>query len=418
MTADMDPRIPPNDRMAEEIVLGSMMASAVACATALGLLVGSDFYVPNHGTIFETIAALHESREPTEIGAVYSRLLGNGTLVKIGAGPFLLKLVQGATTPGQVAFYASSVAEKSQRRALIQAGTRIVQRAFSTDGSTADEMTDWAAGQISAVKTGTGEAVAAQGLGEDELMADAPAHRWVIPKLVERGDRLMLTGAEGLGKSTLTRQIAVCAAAGLNPFTQRLSEPCKVLVVDCENGRALTMRRYRPLLQAAKDAGRPVGPNLRLYLESGGLDLTQRGGSGWLMRRVEKEVPDLIVIGPLYRLHFGDPNDERDARRVAAALDSARNVHGAALIVEAHSPHVASGVKTRTLRPVGSSLWMRWPEFGFGLRRQDDMDRFRVSDFVAWRGPRAEREWPKRLRSGEVSSSWPWILDEDEHRSW
>jgi RecA-family ATPase len=43
----------------------------------------------------------------------------------------------------------------------------------------------------------------------------------VIPGLLERRDRLMLTGEEGLGKSYLLRQIAVMAAAGLDPFDHR-----------------------------------------------------------------------------------------------------------------------------------------------------------------------------------------------------
>jgi hypothetical protein len=41
---------------------------------------------------------------------------------------------------------------------------------------------------------------------------------WIVPGLIERGDRLMLTGFEGLGKSMLTRQLAVTMAAGLHPF--------------------------------------------------------------------------------------------------------------------------------------------------------------------------------------------------------
>jgi hypothetical protein len=41
---------------------------------------------------------------------------------------------------------------------------------------------------------------------------------WLIPDLLERRDRLILTGEEGLGKSYLLRQIAIMAAAGLDPF--------------------------------------------------------------------------------------------------------------------------------------------------------------------------------------------------------
>ena len=58
------------------------------------------------------------------------------------------------------------------------------------------------------------------------------------------------------------------------------------------------------------------------------------------------------------------------------------------------------------MRPTGTSLWLRWPEFGYGIRAADGYDPMnRVVDFVAWRGDRAERDWPTQLRSG---GTWPW----------
>jgi hypothetical protein len=188
-------------------------------------------------------------------------------------------------------------------------------------------------------------------------------------------------------------------------------------VVDCENGADLTRRCYRPLLKTAREEGRGVEDRFRLHLQPGGLDLTQRAGIGWLLRRVEKFNPDLLCIGPLYRLHMGDPSDERDARRVAAALDRAREISGAALVLEAHSPHLAANTCKRNVRPVGSSLWLRWPEFGYGLRLADEegAERWRICDFVAWRGPRDERNWPRKVRAG---SPWPWIVEEPQRRGW
>ena len=52
-----------------------------------------------------------------------------------------------------------------------------------------------------------------------------PPSDWVIPGLLERGDRLIWTGFEGLGKSVVVRQLAVCAAAGVHPFTREPDRP-------------------------------------------------------------------------------------------------------------------------------------------------------------------------------------------------
>jgi hypothetical protein len=408
-------RTPPNDRHAETMVLGAMMVSPAACGQALSMLVGSDFYRPDHQTIFETIAALYEDRQPTEANAVLTRLQAHGVLAKVGGGNYLVELVGLGQTPSNAAYYATQVADYAQRRALIVAGTRIVQRAFAYGDDTADELTGWAAEQVAAVAAGTGDSLEDDGLDEAALCGEPPAYDWLIPGLLERGDRLILTGSEGMGKSTLTRQLAVQAAAGIHPFTAKRSTGVRVMVVDCENGERTSRRRYNPLLLAARDAGKPVGGRLKVHLETQGLDLTQRSGAGWLLRRVERFKPDLLVIGPLYRLHFGDPNDERDARRVAATLDRAREVGNCGLILEAHSPHKSPAQKTRTLRPVGSSLWMRWPEFGFGIAREESEAgrMFRVSEFSAWRGPRDERSWPRRLRSGG-DGPWPWVDDNDQ----
>ncbi len=53
-------------------------------------------------------------------------------------------------------------------------------------------------------------------IGVDDAEAD-----WVIPALLRRGDRLLITAGEGDGKSVLCAQIAVCAAAGLHPTARR-----------------------------------------------------------------------------------------------------------------------------------------------------------------------------------------------------
>ena len=77
------------------------------------------------------------------------------------------------------------------------------------------------------------------------------------------------------------------------------------------------------------------------------------------------------------------------------------------------------------MRPVGSSLFMRWPEFGYGIRRAPISDvygkptRQRVT-VQAWRGPREERDWPKLLGWGDDQiGDWPWIvLPPDTEKEW
>lgn len=409
----------PHDDLAERAVLAAMVNSGAGASLGLSLLVASDFYDGRYQVIFTAVAELYGDGAPVDPGTVHTWLHHQGKLGRSGGGEYLAQIASMPATVGSLPYYAAIVAELAQRRALADAGLEIYDRAMAGESASSDDATLWAAERIAQVMRGTGDTNPEDAMTETELeMADGPTN-WVIPHMLARGDRLMLTGHEGGGKSHLIRQLAVATAAGVDSFYARPMSPQRVMVVDCENGESLSRRKYRPLLKVARAEGAGVTDRFRLYLQSSGVDLTQRAGIGWLLRRVENFKPDLLCIGPLYRLHFGDPNDERDARRIAAALDRAREISGCALILEAHSPHQAANSRKRSVRPVGSSLWLRWPEFGYGLRLSDEefADRFRNNDLVAWRGPRDERNWPRKVRaSGE--HGWPWILDEPQRRTW
>ena len=58
---------------------------------------------------------------------------------------------------------------------------------------------------------------------------------WIIPGILERQERVIFTGGEGAGKTTLVRQMAILSAAGINPFTFEDMPPVRVLVIDAEN---------------------------------------------------------------------------------------------------------------------------------------------------------------------------------------
>ena len=242
--------------------------------------------------------------------------------------------------------------------------------------------------------------------GEFVNVTDAP-YDWVIPGLLERQDRLILTGTEGLGKSVLIRQIAVCAAAGLDPFTRMKIEPQRVLIVDCENGPTKIRRGLRSLLIQARRHSSTADTNLFIEARPEGLGLTRPEDELWLVRHVNAIQPALLLTGPVYRLHSKDPNEEKPARDVTRVLDRCRAIANCALVTEAHAGHGnAQTGKERPIRPTGTSLWLRWPEFGYGLRATDEYtDLNRIVDFTPWRGDREERNWPRRLKAG---GEWPW----------
>lgn len=238
-----------------------------------------------------------------------------------------------------------------------------------------------------------------------------PPTSWVIPGLLERGDRLIWTGTEGLGKSLAVRMISVAAAAGIHPFTGVTIPSQRVLYIDCENSERQGRKHFRALERVARLKHRRV-PDDALFLihRPMGMDLSRPDDAAWLLERVVAHAPDLLVCGPFYRLHAADSEEERAARRVVAALDAARVQADCALIVEHHAPHAQNG--TRQLRPFGSSLLMRWPEMGMGIAPTNDEQPCRNVVVKAWRGNRDERHWPRALRWGNSDTDWPWVVDD------
>lgn len=251
-------------------------------------------------------------------------------------------------------------------------------------------------------------------LHEFLAVADEP-YDWLIPHVLERGDRLIWTGSEGTGKSVQVRVMAVCVAAGLHPFDRAQIKPGRALFIDCENSERKTRKHFRGLEKTARVKGRRVPDgSLRIICRPEGIDLLSEDDAAWLLERVVAHKPDLLCIGPFYRLHHGDMNDERCARLVTVILDKARIKADCALITEAHAGHGEGPV--RPVRPIGSSLLMRWPELGIGIRRADNAERaesghYMTVDVVQWRGPRDDDyRWPRQLTWGSRDrDEWPWV---------
>lgn len=246
------------------------------------------------------------------------------------------------------------------------------------------------------------EPVQLRGLELDAFLAQPdPEYDWLVPGLLERGDRVIWTGGEGKGKSMLLRMQAVQLASGIHPFTLERIPPLRVAYVDLENSDRQTRRQLRPLRLAAGstyDDGR-----LHVVVEPGGLDLAgQPNDRAWLEAELDAMgALDLLTIGPLYKMADGDPTREEFVRPLQRYLDQLRERYQVALVMEAHSPHAPAGGK-RTMRPYGGSAWLRWPEFGLHLG--DD------GAIGHWRDPRDERDWPALLRRG---GAWPWTPSTD-----
>jgi replicative DNA helicase len=231
--------------------------------------------------------------------------------------------------------------------------------------------------------------------------AGEDSYDWLVPGLIERNDRIVIVAAEASGKSMMLRQIAITCAFGIHPFGTRHVEPARTLLVDFENPESLIRRKLRPMLAQARHLRPQADPAMMGVLcRPGGIDVTSRTDARWLAAQLTAAQPELVVAGPLYKMFSADDKWEQGARAVTTILDDLRTRLGFALVLETHAPQAFGG--HRNLRPIGSSLWLRWPEFGLSFAPLDDHPE--VVKVKAWKA-RDERFWPEYLQRGGV---WPW----------
>lgn len=399
---------PPNDLEAERAVLGSCMYGPEALRRVLDQINDVDYYRPAHGQLHNLIKAMHADGVPVDQRTLTNRVVTTGLMPAPRAADYVYMLFNAVATAANVDWYIGIVLDMAQRRGLIENGTRAVQAGYSAGEGDATEIIERAVGWFRDLRD-RGATTGVEAVDIHDFLAVKDHYSWLIPGLLERGDRLILTASEGGGKTTLIRQMAICGAAGIHPFTHVPVDPFKVLILDCENSEPMSRRALYPMAALAAKNGNPIQRGrMAIRCKPAGLDLTQQRDRSWMLREVEAFMPEMLIVGPVYRLHAGNPNDEELARKVSAVIDEARATAGCAVVMEAHAPHGGPGAP-RSLRPLGSSLWMRWPEFGYGLRPvEDEMSarEERMREVVPWRGARDTRDWPEYVKQG---SSWPWV---------
>lgn len=393
----------PHDIDAERAILGAAMLSERAIAIGRELLMAEDFYAPQHGHIWHAVCQLHDDVVRVDRLTVAEKV---GDLVP-NVVQVLAEFELAAPDVANAGRYATRIAKLAASRRLIALAADVTRAAYEADPEDVIEEALLALGRI--------EIPAHVGAPSRTLsqFGEAP-YDWLIPGLLERGDRLLITGGEGAGKSTLLRQIAVQAASGIHPFKLSKIQPVNVLLVEFENGDRAVARKLHELARRARSFDEP---RLRIEVRQSGVDMTSRADQAWLIDRVRANAAELLCIGPIYKM-TGSADARRDgqggeaaALRVTKALDRVRDM-GVTLVMETHAPH-ADGTH-RDMRPFGSSVWLRWPEFGFGLAQ--DLEDDRLFHWRGFRGPRDDnRDWPKTLIRGLRSpEAWPWTVAEAE----
>jgi replicative DNA helicase len=124
-------RVPPNDLQAEESLLGAMLLSRDAIASAVESCRTEDFYRPAHGHIFEAICSLYAQGEPADPVTVADELKRADLLEAAGGTGNLIGLQANTPAIANASRYARIVQEHALLRRLISVAGDIAEMGYS-----------------------------------------------------------------------------------------------------------------------------------------------------------------------------------------------------------------------------------------------------------------------------------------------
>jgi replicative DNA helicase len=225
-------RLPPHSVPAEQAVLGGLMLRNVAFDNIGDLLAERSFYRADHRVIWSAIVRLIGDNKPADVLTVYEELKRLGEAEHAGGIAYLDQLAGSTPSTANIRRYAEIVHEKALRRQLAEAGTVIVDSAY-TSHEAVDVLCDRAqAAVLDATQTvGRTEDAPKMGALLAQVMSDLD-ERHRNPQTVtgiatgfvdldeqtaglQGGDLIVIAGRPSMGKTAIAMNIAEHVAVEL-----------------------------------------------------------------------------------------------------------------------------------------------------------------------------------------------------------
>ncbi|MBF0237440.1 MAG: replicative DNA helicase [SAR324 cluster bacterium] len=118
----------PNDKLAEQAVLGAIIIKNDLYPVISDVLEASDFFSPAHRHLYEAMRELFEKNSPIDELILHQLLTDTNKITQSGGVEYLATLAQTAPVPDNAIHYARIVAEKSQLRNIIVTANDIARQ--------------------------------------------------------------------------------------------------------------------------------------------------------------------------------------------------------------------------------------------------------------------------------------------------
>ena len=225
-------RLPPQNREAEEAVLGSLLIDPDAIFDVVGFLRPEMFYVTVNRWIYESIVRIHGRNNPVDVLTVLEDLRRQDQLDEVGGEPYLAGLVGVVPNSINVESYARIVEAAAVRRDLLSAAGTIASMAYDEeeDIGVVLDRSEQALFSISEQRT-TSDLVHIRQISESYLeriedlyaqeneIVGVPTGFTDLDRLtggLNRSDLIILAARPGMGKTSMQNGIGLTAAKMYN----------------------------------------------------------------------------------------------------------------------------------------------------------------------------------------------------------
>jgi replicative DNA helicase len=218
----------PQNRQAEEAVLGSVLINPESYYDVGQILNGDNFYIIRNRWIWEVFTYLHENRIPIDILTITEELESRGQLEEIGGQAYLMMLVNQTPSSLNAQAYAKIVEEASVRRRMLTAANEMAKLAYQ-ENKELDSIIDSAEKSIfnlserrirrdmqpiQTVVSQYYDRVSKQSASDDEIKG-VPTELKDLDKLLgglQKSDLLIVAGRPASGKTGFLITVAMNAA--------------------------------------------------------------------------------------------------------------------------------------------------------------------------------------------------------------
>ena len=304
--------IPPNSPEAEQHVIACcLLDEGSTVDRCLDARLSSDsFFSAANRLIFGELVGLRKAGQPIGLDTLLQRLQEGKNLDAIGGIPYVISLTQGVATTAHAGHFIEKVQEMSARRGLIKAAALLTMKAYAN----ADLKEIVALGEqtIAPLVDMTTVRTPGKSLMSFEVPPDDDPSVLLGNRYVNRGDGAVIVGTSGIGKSSISIQMAAHYALGRPCFGIPCNGALRSLFIQSEDSDGDVAEVKESIIHSMR-----LTPEEQAQVDRNVMVVSDRVNRGprfilAIKRHIMAFQPDLVWINPLQAFMDGDVTDAQD----------------------------------------------------------------------------------------------------------